>query len=675
MLKQATADQEVAKFMKHTRITILLVLSLLCTSIPLLSQTPVQAEWDEGLSLANAILTNISAYVSSTYTDTDTSGHRQAIVLSSLGNLLPTQGSSFIMLSTGIAGLVPVTSGGLNPGNERGNWFQGGRYGNPRDRVTFTLTLQVPLYMHYLYYDVQFFTVEYPEYINTQYNDKLTITVNSPSQGITSYVIDVNGGDFVLSARDAPLLGTGYNVFATDGNPGTSTNGVDWLSTNPNPTGADAGATALVGREHPVSPGEQITVTFNLEDVGDNQFDSTAFIDNLRFSGFAKTEIMARKTVQDVNGGFAEPDDILEYTITMSNIGTAAQTNNAGHEFEDVIPPNAVYIAGSVNASTGSISYDVVNNKIVWDGAIAAQSSVVLRFRVRINPSVMNGEKIINQGTVYWDSDEDHVNDKTELTDDPSVDDGIDQDGDGLTFDDDPTSITASSWEPPTVLEENFTDDTVGAKASNSYQTILWFETSKKAIRSNFEVAGIYQYLTPQSFKVKLRSTDSPQYWNYTLTAFNRSVSRWAVRFAYGNISNNADLMLQFKTSSGGSIASIKIEYIKIEGVPASSNHSVKLSYFSPGSGIWRQLSSLYPGGYLYNGWYKLRIERNDSGLLTYKLYQDVNHIEQLSTSRNDDSLGSSLANLGRVEWSSTKNPVICPIFFWDEHRIGLTTN
>ena len=154
------------------------------------------------------------------------------------------------LFSTGRADLVLATSNGLNPGNERGNWFQGGQYGNPRDEANLQLQLLVPQYMHYLYYDVQFFTVEYPDYVGTQYNDQLTITVNSPSKGVSSYIINVNGGDFVLNARDTALLGTGYNLFAQDNNP----SGVDWLQTTPNSNGVDAGASALIGREHPGFP-------------------------------------------------------------------------------------------------------------------------------------------------------------------------------------------------------------------------------------------------------------------------------------------------------------------------------------------------------------------------------------------------------------------------------------
>ena len=34
--------------------------------------------------------------------------------------------------------------------------------------------------------------------------------------------------------------------------------------------------------------------------------------------------------------------------------------------------------------------------------------------------------------------------------------------------------------------------------------------------------------------------------------------------------------------------------------------------------------------------------------------------------------LQSSFSNLASVEWSTTSSPVVCPIIFWDEHRLGL---
>ena len=637
---------------------IIVILSMIFMIFP---SKMVYAGSYDGQDLAIAILANQSTLINSSYTDMDMEGHRQGTVLSSLGTMLPTDGSTFALFSTGIAGNVPVTTNALNPGDERGTWFKN-KYGQPRDEATLTMILQVPAYMHYLYYDTQFFTTEYPEYVGSQYNDRVTITVDSPSEGITSYIIDVNSGDFILNSLDIP--GTGFNIFAQSGNPGD----VDWVDTTPRTPGADAGATALIGREHPVSPNEQITVTINIKDVGDSQFDSAIYIDNLKFSGYAKTDIIARKTVQDLNGVLPESGDTLEYLITISNIGTANQTNNPGNEFEDFIPNNTTYVPGSVSASSGLISYDAGENKITWNGGISGESSVALSFQVTINSSLANGAEISNQGTVYWDTNENGTNDATELTDDPVVDDGVDQDGDGETGDDDPTNIVVFAYEPPSTLTEDFTDDTPGRNATQTYYIYKWFETTEgTAIGNNFEVAYDYHYSTPKSFKTKIRSSSSPEYWNYSISQFNSSIVWWEVWFACGNVSEQSDLYLDFKNTEDNDIAKVKLEYAQ-EGSDYPSDYVVNLYYKS--SSEWIQLNSDFSGGYLYNGWYKIRMEKYGDNYINYSLYQAG---KGLVDSQTDSTVGPSFSNLARVEWSSTKSPVACPIFFWDEHRIGLT--
>ena len=615
----------------------------------------------DGTDLATAILANQSTLISSSYTDRDNEGHRQGDVLSSLGTILPTEGSTFALFSTGIAGNVPVTTNALNPGDERGTCFKN-KYGQPRDEATLRMTLQVPAYMHYLYYDIQFFTSEYPEYVGSQYNDRVIVTVDSPSKGVTTYTMDVNSGDFILDSHDIP--GTGFNIFATSGDPDL----VDWVDTTPRNPGADAGATALVGREHPVSPNEQINVTINIKDIGDNQFDSAIFIDNLIFSGYAKTEIIARKTAKDLNGGFLECEDVIEYTTTISNIGAANQSDNPGNEFEDVIPDNTTYVTGSLSTTSGLLEYDAGENKITWNGEIPSESSVALTFQVKVNTGLTNGVIISNQGTVFWDSNENGTNDATELTDDPAIDDGIDQDEDGETDDDDPTNMIVSSYEPPSTLTEDFSDDSPGGNATQSYYIYKWFETTEGAEGSNFEVASSYHYSTSRSFKTKIRaSSEISSYWNYFLSQFNSDIVWWEAWFACGNISEESDLFLDFKNTDNNDIAKVKLEYVQ-EGSDHPSDYVVKLYYKS--SSEWIQLNSDFPGGYLYNGWYKIRIEKYGDNYINYSLYQAG---KGLVDSQTGSILALSFSNLARVEWSSTKSPVVCPIFFWDEHRIGLT--
>ncbi|HMY74047.1 MAG TPA: hypothetical protein PLQ88_19675, partial [Blastocatellia bacterium] len=103
--------------------------------------------------------------------------------------------------------------------------------------------------------------------------------------------------------------------------------------------------------------------------------------------------------------GTALPDDVLEYTITVTNIGDTAST---GTMFRDAVPANTVYVAGSttVNASPAP---DITSGAISISspGAPAARvnvggaASAVVRFRVRIvNPLPVGVTQVVNQASV-----------------------------------------------------------------------------------------------------------------------------------------------------------------------------------------------------------------------------------------------------------------------------------
>ena len=149
-------DEKMRKIIFGKNIEIIIAIGLLMSIIVVVFPSDrVNAGSYDGEDLALAILANQSTLISSSYTDTDLSGHRQATVLSSLGIMSPTDGPTFALISTGIAGDIPVTTNENNPGDERGTWFaSGGINAYPRDDATLTMTLQVPGYMHYIYYDV-----------------------------------------------------------------------------------------------------------------------------------------------------------------------------------------------------------------------------------------------------------------------------------------------------------------------------------------------------------------------------------------------------------------------------------------------------------------------------------------------------------------------------------------
>jgi uncharacterized repeat protein (TIGR01451 family) len=583
----------------------------------------------------------------------------------------PTNGDTFVLFSTGIAGTNIVTTNQQEPGDERGTWFRN-KYGNPRDEAHLTMTLQVPPLMHYVYYDVQFFSSEYPEYIGSRYNDKLTITVYSPSKGVSDYIFDVNSGYFLWDSNDIP--DTGFDIFAQSGNPGQ----VDWIDTTPRNPGADAGASDIIpigGESHPVTPNEEITVTISIKDAGDNLFDSAAFVDNIRFSGEAQTEISARKSVYTENNEVIDLDDVVEcgdiikYKVVITNIGLVDQPDNTGNEFEDILPECVTYVNDSATAIYGTIDYDAINNKIIWNGEIPAESSRSLEFEVTVNEGLENGYIVSNQGMVYYDSNEDGNNDATELTDDLRLGDGIDQDGDGETDDDDPTNVTVYSFDYPDYVIEDFSDDTPGEIATQSYVGRYWFETGNVTCGSVFEVASSYYYQTAQSFKTKIRNSCSPVIWDYSIPELEGTVTWWEIWFACGNASEEYDLYLEFKDEDNQDIAKIKVEYVEM-GTDYPTTWLAELYYYDPVAG-WSRLYSNYTGGYLFNGWYKLRIEKNGVNYINYYLNQTGGYYD-FATSQK---LTASLAQLGKIEWKSTTepDPIVCPMFFWDENKIGLT--
>ena len=225
-------------------------------------------------------------------------------------------------------------------------------------------------------------SAEFPEYVNTKYNDKVTITVDSASQGITERIIAVNDADVQVWSSD--MQGTGFDIFSIEANPDK----VDIVNLTPILGGDDAGATPLQLFEHPVAPGEIVTITFKIEDVGDNLFDSTVFIDSLGFSEEMQRDIIARKSAYDENDdlvdGSLECGSIIKYIIKLNNIGQASQFDNPGDEFVDSIPDNTTYVSGSAIASSGSISFNPTGNNITWNGMIPPLSTVTLEFQVII---------------------------------------------------------------------------------------------------------------------------------------------------------------------------------------------------------------------------------------------------------------------------------------------------
>jgi len=123
--------------------------------------------------------------------------------------------------------------------------------------------------------------------------------------------------------------------------------------------------------------------------------------------------VAATKTV---SGTFTVGGTVT-YTITLTNNGTGAQADNAGHEFTDTLPAGLTLVSPNATSGTAGTS----GNTATWDGTIAPLGgTVTITITATVNAGAQ-GTSISNQGTVSYDSNNDGTNDATASTDDPSA--------------------------------------------------------------------------------------------------------------------------------------------------------------------------------------------------------------------------------------------------------------
>jgi uncharacterized repeat protein (TIGR01451 family) len=115
-----------------------------------------------------------------------------------------------------------------------------------------------------------------------------------------------------------------------------------------------------------------------------------------------------------VSGSFTAGGTVI-YTVVISNSSAAAQLDNAGDEFKDVLPPELSLVTAT--ATSGSAVADIATRTVTWNGGIAAGGTVTITIA-----AINNGFWIIsNQATMKYDADGDGTNEASCLTDDPGV--------------------------------------------------------------------------------------------------------------------------------------------------------------------------------------------------------------------------------------------------------------
>jgi uncharacterized repeat protein (TIGR01451 family) len=288
-----------------------------------------------------------------------------------------------------------------------------------------------------------------------------TVT-SSPSLGATKTVTDLNGGSLNSGDTLAYTItvtnsgnGTATNTFLSDAIPANTTLVAGSL-TSDDATDVRTEGNPLTVAIGDLGPDPDVVVTFRVViangvangTVIGNQATITAdgplaLVSDDPSTGAANdpTDItvtavaapVVLQSVADLNGGSLNPGDILVYTTTVTNTGSADATAVV---VTDTVPASTTYVAASI---TGPGANDAGNPNLAWNvGTVAAGASVTLTFRVTVDAATPGGTVVSNQASLSA------AGPISRLSDDPAANDGAETGNDPLDpADDDPTLTQA----------------------------------------------------------------------------------------------------------------------------------------------------------------------------------------------------------------------------------------
>lgn len=108
----------------------------------------------------------------------------------------------------------------------------------------------------------------------------------------------------------------------------------------------------------------------------------------------------------------------LTYTIVVTNQGPNAQPDNPGDEMIDVLPSELALL--SAGADTGSALADKLANTVTWNGALANGASATITIQADIL-SAAAGRSVTNWATVFFDTENDGINNSKAQSNAPAV--------------------------------------------------------------------------------------------------------------------------------------------------------------------------------------------------------------------------------------------------------------
>ena len=261
-----------------------------------------------------------------------------------------------------------------------------------------------------------------------------SVSGNFVPAGLVTYTVTITNGTVLNQANNAgdefvDILPAQLTLISASATSGTAfadvaTNTVHWngaLAANNGSVTITINAQIKAATATGTSVSNQGTVSYDSDNNGTNdatlQTDDTSVAGAANATAFTVASAGTFTATKSVTGTFA-PNGQVTYTVTISNGTVFAQADNTGDEFVDTLPADLTLV--SANATSGTAT--TAGNTVHWNGALAANGgSVTLTILATVNPTVVGGAVVSNQGTVSYDSDNNGSNDATLVTDDPST--------------------------------------------------------------------------------------------------------------------------------------------------------------------------------------------------------------------------------------------------------------
>ena len=177
----------------------------------------------------------------------------------------PRHGKSYAILSTGDARYAARKNSSGSFGRGAGGPFVRGA----RDVTIFRIDVRVPSDVTCLSFSFRFLSEEYPEFVESEFND--------------AFIAELNGSTWTSRSNEDPTIDAPRNFAKSSAGRNISVNGAGAFTVdadNAKGTTYD-GATPILRASTRVEPGME-TIYLSIFDQGDRQYDSAVFLDNLR---------------------------------------------------------------------------------------------------------------------------------------------------------------------------------------------------------------------------------------------------------------------------------------------------------------------------------------------------------------------------------------------------------